>query len=65
MQWLILVLIFLLIYKFKFVDKIHIIIKTFFKRGFQKHDDYFGLYTYIRSTGRTERHFLLFAALLI
>lgn len=42
----------ILIIKFIFVDKIHIDLKSFFKRGFKKIDNAFGLYCYCGKQGK-------------
>lgn len=54
MIYLVLLLIILLIYLI-YVNKFHIDIFSFFKKGFQKRDDKFGLYTYtgVQGNGKT------------
>lgn len=52
--WVILVLIILLIY-YLFSNHIHVDFKSLFKKGFEKNDNYFGLYCYTgkQGTGKT------------
>lgn len=51
---IILIILIVLLFKTIFVDKVHIDFKSFFKRGFKKTDNQFGLLCYTGKQGRRQ-----------
>lgn len=63
MIWILLLLVILILY-LVVVKKLHIDIKSFFKKGFKKIDNAFGVYCFTRKATEKARHFLQFVFLL-
>lgn len=58
MIFVVLMLVLILILKFIIVDKIHINIRSFFRKGFAKNDDKYGVYCYTGKQGKGKTYSL-------